>query len=377
MNTSSPPTFPSQAPGSTLNERLASLHKRLLESVPAVDRIACALYDPADDMLSTFLSSTRSGHTLSDYRFRLADSPALSQLAREGSWRNIDDIPGTLDRGHMHSAWIIDEGYLSSFTVPLVENSRFAGFVFFDSLQKAVFSPGVQRDLALYSNLINMALASEFNAVRQLVATVQIARDLTHMRDFETGAHLERMSRISRLIAEVVAPQCGRDDEFVQHILLFAPLHDIGKIAVPDRILLKPGKLDAGERAIMQTHVEKGVEMIDRILGDIGLQQGADSRLMRNIVRFHHEYLDGSGYPAGLRGDEIPLEARIVTVADVFDAMTSMRPYKLAWPMEDALRELDRMASAGKVDPLCVAALHQQAQAVQDIVRKFCDPSDN
>jgi HD-GYP domain-containing protein (c-di-GMP phosphodiesterase class II) len=375
MNTLSSPTYAPQALSPTLNERLGSLHARLLETVPAVDRIACALYDPAEDMLATFLSSTRSGHTLAGYRFRLADSPSLSRLAREGQWRNIDDIPGTLDREHVHSGWVVDEGYLSSFTVPLVDNGRFGGFIFFDSLQKAAFTPGIQRDLALYCNLINMTVASEFNAVRQLVATVQVARDLTHMRDFETGAHLERMSRISRLIAELVAPQRGRDDEFVQHILLFAPLHDIGKIAVPDRILLKPGKLDAAERAIMQTHVDKGVEMIDRILGDIGLAQGEDSRLLRNIVRFHHEYLDGSGYPAGLRGDDIPLEARIVTVADVFDAMTSMRPYKLAWPMEDALRELERMAAAGQVDAACVAALRQQAGAVKDIVRKFPDLS--
>ena len=376
MNTLTPPLFPPQNLSTTLTDRLYKLHARLLESVPAVDRIACALHDEADDMLRTYVNSTRSGHALSGYRFRLADSPSLSQLAREGSWRTIEDIPGTLGREHAHSAWVIDEGYHSSFTVPMYDNGKFLGFVFFDSLQPAAFTPAVQRDLALYSNLINMTLASEFNTVRQLVATVQVARDLTHMRDFETGDHLERMSRISRLIAEVVAPQCGRNDEFVQQILLFAPLHDIGKIAVPDRILLKPGKLEADERAIMETHVAKGVEMIDRILSDIGLQQSTDSQLMRNIVRFHHEYLDGSGYPAGLRGDEIPLEARIVTVADVFDALTSMRPYKRAWSIENACVELERMAHVGQVDARCVAALRQQIGAVEAIVRQFRDEPD-
>ena len=369
------PAIPPQALSTTLNERLFKLHARLLESNPAVDRIACALYDPVDDMLRTYINSTRSGHALSGYHFRLSESPSLSRLASEGSWRAIDDIPGTLSREHAHSAWVIDEGYQSSFTVPMYDGGRFSGFLFFNSLQPAAFNPGVQRDLALYSNLINMTLASEFNAVRQLVATVQVARELTHMRDFETGDHLERMARISRLIAEVVAPQCGRDDEFVQQILLFAPLHDIGKIAVPDRILLKPGRLDDEERAIMQTHVEKGLEMIDRILGDIGLGQSADSQLMRNIVRFHHEYLDGSGYPAGLKGDAIPLEARIVTVADVFDAMTSLRPYKRGWSIADAMAELDRMAAAGQVDARCVVALRQQADAVEQIVREFRDPA--
>ncbi len=358
---------------STLNQRLGQLHKRLLEAVPAVDRIACALYDAQEDMLRTFVNSTHSGHALSAYRFKLSDSPSLSQLARERSWRNIEHLPQTLDRNNAHSRWVLEQGYQSSFTVPLYDNDIFSGFVFYDSKQPAAFTPLVQRDLALYSNLINMTLTSEFSTVRQLVATVQVARDFAHMRDFETGAHLERMARIARLIAEVVGPARGRDDEFVEHVLLFAPLHDIGKIGVPDRILLKPGQLDPDERRQMQSHVTKGVEMIDRILGDTGLQQMSDSRLMRNIVEYHHEYLDGSGYPAGYHGEAIPLEARIVTVADIFDALTSVRPYKRPWTIEEACVELERMAAGGKLDSDCVAAVRQQASAIADVVNRCQD----
>ncbi|MEK9951085.1 MAG: HD-GYP domain-containing protein [Curvibacter sp.] len=370
-----PPPLATRAPtpGNTLNRSLSQLHDHLLESIPAVDRIACALYDAGEDMLRTFINSTRSGHALTGYHFRLADSPSLSRLAREGSWRTLEDIPGTLDAHNAHSSWVLDQGYRSSFTVPLYVSGHFYGFVFYDSVQAAAFTPTVQRDLALYSNLINMTLANEFAMVRQMVTTVQVARQLTHMRDFETGAHLERMARISRLIAEVVAPLHGRDDEFVEHIMLFAPLHDIGKIGVPDRILLKPGRLDDEERRIMQSHVAKGVAMIDRILGDVGLQYVADSQLMRNIVQFHHEYLDGSGYPAGRRGEQIPLEARIVTVADIFDAMTSIRPYKRAWSFEDACTELERMAAAGQLDADCVAALRTQAPAIAEVLRRYQD----
>lgn len=358
---------------STLNQRLGQLHERLLDTIPAVDRIACALYDAQEDTLRTFINSTRSGHALSGYRFKLSDSPSLSQLARERSWRHIEHIPQTLDRRNAHSSWVLDQGYQSSFTVPLYDNGVFSGFIFYDSKQPAAFTTLVQRDLALYSNLINMTLTSEFSTVRQLVATVQVARDFAHMRDFETGAHLERMSRMARLIAEVMAPARGRDDEFVEHVQLFAPLHDIGKIGVPDRILLKPGRLDPGERLEMQSHVSKGVEMIDRILGDTGLQQMSDSQLMRNIVQYHHEYLDGSGYPAGCRGDSIPLEARIVTVADIFDALTSVRPYKRPWTIEEACVELERMASEGKLDRDCVQAVRQQSDAIADVIRRYQD----
>jgi HD-GYP domain-containing protein (c-di-GMP phosphodiesterase class II) len=184
------------------------------------------------------------------------------------------------------------------------------------------------------------------------------------------------MARVSRLIAEVLAPRHGLDDEFVEHILLFAPLHDIGKIGVPDRILLKPGKLDDDERRLMQSHVEKGVEMIDRILGDVGLQGMVDSVLMRNIVQYHHEFLDGSGYPGGLRDEAIPLEARIVTVADIFDALTSVRPYKRAWTLDEACTELERMADAGKLDAECVAVLRTRAPAIAEVLQRYQDASD-
>lgn len=127
-----------------------------------------------------------------------------------------------------------------------------------------------------------------------------------------------------------MAPVYGQTGEFVANVHRFAPLHDIGKISIPDSILLKPGRLDASERKIMETHVEKGVNVIDRMISDFGLHELPESSILKNIVRCHHEYLDGSGYPAGLGGEAIPLEARIVTVADIFDALTFRRPYKKA-----------------------------------------------
>jgi len=357
----------------SLTERLSTLHDHLLQSVPGVDRIACALYDADRDRLKTFINSTRVGQAISGYEYRLADSLSLSKLAESGQFRVLDEIAVVLGSDTDHSRWLKEQGYRSSFTVPIYDQGKLLGFLFFDSMQPAAFKPEVQRDLVLYTTLITMAITNEMAAVRMVIESARVARELTEMRDFETGTHLERMGRYSRIIARHVAPLRGLNDEFVESVYLFAPLHDIGKISIPDRILLKPGKLDAQERVIMETHVHKGMEIIERIIGRNGLNHFPDSQTLKNIVLCHHEYLDGSGYPHGLNGDQIPLEARIVAVADIFDALTAQRPYKKEWALDNAFVELERLASLGKLDPDCVAALRINAQEVFEVLRRYVD----
>ena len=357
----------------TLTRRLEQLHQRLLETVPAVDRIACALYEQSDDRLKTFINSTRSGKAIYGYDYKLSDSQSLSALAASGDFRVLDDIAQALQSDNRHNAWLREQGYQSSFTVPFYDGGTLAGFVFFDSLQHGAFTPQVQRDLVLYTNLISMAIANEMSAVRSVLEATRVARELTEVRDFETGAHLERMARYSHIIARAVAPLHGMNDEFVECIYLFASLHDIGKIGIPDKVLLKPGKLDDAERAIMETHVDKGVQIIDRIVGTGSHPRLPDSGILRNIVHCHHEYLDGSGYPRGLHAEDIPLEARIVTVADIFDALTAIRPYKPVWSKQAALQELDRMVRDGKLDASCVQAIHDNLDAVLAIRDRYAD----
>jgi HD-GYP domain-containing protein (c-di-GMP phosphodiesterase class II) len=359
--------------GTTLTDRLRKLHDRLLETVPCVDRIGCALYDAKDDLLRTFINSTRSGEAITGYEFRLSDSRSLTQLARTGEFRVLDEIPNLIKPDTPHAHWLLEQGYRSSFTVPLYHNDQFIGLVFYDSIQPAAFTEIAQRDLVLFSNLINMGISGELSAVQSIISSARIARDFANMRDFETGQHLERMARYARLIAKSVAPSRGLTDEFIAHIGLFAPLHDIGKIGIPDRVLLKTGRLDGDERAVMDTHVEKGVAIIEKLISGFGFYQLPEASILLNIVRCHHEYLDGSGYPAGLRGEDIPIEARIVTVADIYDALTCIRPYKKPWEQRDALAELQRMSEAGKLDPDCVAALMQNVDELADINRRFHD----
>lgn len=174
-------------------------------------------------------------------------------------------------------------------------------------------------------------------------------------RDFGTGLHLMRMSRFAGLIADGM----NLSEDEVRMLELAAPLHDIGKIGVPDAILLKAGRLSEEEFAVMRKHPQIGFE----ILRD---SQSRFVQLGAIIALRHHERWDGSGYPDGLRGEEIPVSARIVALADVFDALISERPYKPAWPLEDAVAYV-RENSGTLFEPACVDALLRDMSQVHQI----------
>ena len=166
-------------------------------------------------------------------------------------------------------------------------------------------------------------------------------------RDDNTGRHTRRVGRTAALLARAL----GLPDDEVELIRLAAPLHDVGKIGIPDAILLKPGKLNPDELRVMQTHTLIG----GRILGE---GRSPLLRLAERVALTHHECWDGGGYPLGLRGDAIPLGGRIVSVADVFDALTHKRPYKPACRVDDAAAEIGRL-SGRKFDPRVAAGFLQ------------------
>ncbi|MFJ9449119.1 MULTISPECIES: HD domain-containing phosphohydrolase [unclassified Herbaspirillum] len=180
-------------------------------------------------------------------------------------------------------------------------------------------------------------------------------------RDPETGAHLLRMAGYARL----AAANLGLSVEEQNDIHDAAPLHDIGKIGIPDHILLKPGRLDDAEMQIMRTHPLIGAQIL----------KDGNSKLMRNasvIALTHHEKFDGSGYPHGLKGKDIPLYGRLVAVADVFDALTSSRPYKAAWSIERATGWL-RQNAGSHFDPDCVEALLRDMGQIHAILNAHKD----
>lgn len=180
-------------------------------------------------------------------------------------------------------------------------------------------------------------------------------------RDEETGNHILRMAKYSRLIAKGLGLTEAECDE----IELAAPMHDIGKIGVPDDILLKPGKLTDEEFAVIKTHPAIGYDIL----------KGSPSKYLQvgAIIAYgHHEKYDGSGYPRGLSGEDIPLQARIVAVADVFDALTSVRPYKPAWTTERAVTYIGEQKGQ-HFYPRCAEVFLERMERVRQIQAQLAD----
>lgn len=357
--------------GTSLSEQMKWLHEHALHRHPEVHRIAIALYDPRLKLLKTYVNSSDVLHPLSLYQQSLDAVPSLAELADRRASRVIGDLADLPGPHADHTTWLLDQGYRSSYTVPLFQSGVLLGFVFFDSRVPGAFAGALPTDLQIYVELCRMSVLNVINLSHALEGMVKVARGLAHLRDIETGRHLDRMSSYSRLIARGVADRYGCSDEFVEHVYLFSPLHDIGKVGIADSILLKPGKLTDEERRNVERHVDLGVTLVDEVMQDAGLVETGYVSVLRNVVHCHHEFLDGSGYPRGLIGDALPLEGRIVTIADIFDALTSDRPYKKPWSNEAALAELQRMADAGKLDPHCVAALHCATAEILEIQQKF------
>lgn len=357
----------------TLTAKLHEFHDAILRDHPHIIRIACALYEEKHDVLKTFIHSTREGHAITAYQTTLSNVPSLKSLADNQECRVIENIQLEIKPDTEHSAWLLEQGYASSFTVPIYHHNRLVGFLFLDSDETNTFTEQVQRQLLVKCNQIADVVSCEVATAQLLVATASAIRNIAGLRDFETGMHLTRMAEFSKLIAQHLPASYQLSDEIIEHIYLFAPLHDIGKIGIPDAILLKNGKLTPEERKIIEMHVTKGVSIIDEILGNFGLLCLQPAQIMRNIIACHHEYMNGSGYPNGLIGDAIPIEARIVTVADIFDALTHERPYKKPWSIPDALAELQNMVAAGKLDEHCVNALATSMSEARLIVKEYND----
>jgi putative two-component system response regulator len=220
-----------------------------------------------------------------------------------------------------------------------------------DYITKPISAPRVRArvrtHLALHDQ--NRALeAAVLDRTRELQETrleiIQRLGRAAEFRDNETGMHVIRMSHACRIIAL----ELGMPDDQAEILMQAAPMHDIGKIGIPDRVLLKPGKLDAEEWVIMRRHPEIGH-------GIIGSHASPLLQMAAEVALTHHEKWDGGGYPRGLRGEAIPRSGRIAAVADVFDALTSVRPYKPAWTTEAAVAELIR-GSGSHFEPRVVEA---------------------
>jgi response regulator RpfG family c-di-GMP phosphodiesterase len=220
----------------------------------------------------------------------------------------------------------------------------------------------------LNDKLISAALLQQKTVSSAMRALARLAE----YRDHHTGDHLQRICEYSRLIAgEIFRRQpygFKIRSEYCDDIINSSMLHDIGKVVIPDNILLKKGRLDNEEWKIMQSHTVKGWTILNQ--ADCELGEQSFLTLASQIALNHHERWDGSGYPNGLTGEKIPLSARICAVADVYDALTSLRPYKSAWQHEEAMGEIRSMGETA-FDPVIVDILLSVEKKMLDIRRRF------
>ncbi|MGJ8455676.1 HD-GYP domain-containing protein [Pseudothermotoga sp. U03pept] len=297
---------------------------------------------------------------------KLAET-SLEKMIKEGTkYRIIDDLRLVNSKS---SALIVKEGFLSNLTVPAIVNDEVIGFFFLSAAEPNHFN---DKDGILF-HIVSLILSPKLYhtlALQHIIANFGGSLvNLAEYRDNETGNHIKRVSLYSKILAEALK----LEPRLVREIYQFAPLHDIGKIGIPDEILFKPGKLDEAEWERMKQHVEIGVRILEsfaeksrEVVGEQALKTAI------NIVREHHEKWDGSGYPLGKKGEEISIEARIVALADVFDALTTRRPYKNAFSFEESVKILEEQ-SGKHFDPAVVRAFMKDLDKINAVYNELRD----
>ncbi len=272
---------------------------------------------------------------------------ALAMLAPLARWRLPLGVVGvvTVLAGAAFLAaaqFAFEAGMVIDVAAPLLALvTGFFGAIAWSELAERRVRTRVTRDNELLQQRVRERTADLADAEREIAHRLGVA---VEWRDAETGVHIERMGRLCERLAREVGMNMVEAD-LLRHA---SALHDVGKVGIPDHILLKPGKLDPVEWAQMKTHTTIGASILSG-------SKSALVQMAEEIARSHHERWDGSGYPHGLKGDEIPLAARICAVCDVFDALLSPRPYKEAWPLSEVIRELAALRGT-HLDPALVDA---------------------
>jgi len=268
---------------------------------------------------------------------------------------------------------LTEYGMRSFFLMPLAGNYEENVVLIFSSKREHAYNPNHIEFLENIASQVGHSFEKTYGMESLVVSAIEGLAKLAESRDPETGDHLYRMSHYSSIIAEALVQHEDYKDvvnqSFVRDVLRFAPMHDIGKVGIEDCILLKPGKLTEEERRTMEQHPKIGGDVLRRCEEQVNAAGRSIFTLGIEIAEGHHEKFDGSGYPHGLKGKAIPLSARIVAAADVFDALTSKRPYKEAWPIDKAMT-LMREEAGRHFDPDVIAAMEAAMSKILSIYNK-------
>lgn len=275
----------------------------------------------------------------------------------------------------------LEQGAIFRFLTKPARRERFLGAIadavarFVQHAEERLFTEQlvfVQESLRAFNETLEARLEGAQQEREEARRTILRALEaLARYRDDETGEHLVRVSEYSRFLATALASHPSFapeiDEAFIEDMALAAPLHDIGKVAIPDAILFKPGKLDADEWDVMRTHAQVGADILRGAM-ESSRDRGC-LRVAHDLAGTHHERWDGGGYPNGLKGREIPLAGRIMSLVDCYDALTSERPYKRAWSHREAVDYL--RGEAGKAyDPQIVAVFLEREREIGELMGK-------
>ena len=339
---------------------------------PQVHRMAIAIYHPERDTLQTYLYDEDIDSQLHNYEAKMSKSVSLQKLVATKSERIINDLSDLEGKGNFHTQVIRQAGYCSSFTIPLMIDGQLHGFLFANSRETDAFGTHLVARLKLIAKIMSLMMHKNYEKLRVLRASVESLKVAGSNQDPEAAERLQRTAQYTLIMARHLADQYEFSDVYLDYMYLYASLHDIGQIKVPDSILLKKEPLTEEERKVMQRHTKAGHQLVERLIDIYGLDELPYISILTAMTHSHHEKLDGSGYPEGLVGEAIPIEARIVTVADILDALLCERPHKRAWSIEEAFRELRAQAGI-TLDADCVDAVMQNRNAIQAIREHYAD----
>lgn len=351
--------------------RLHHLYRVLREQYSGIERFSLALYDEDSDRLATFACFGECSSPLDGYSASLATLPSLRQLVEDGHVRVVNDMRTfRCEQPSVHSEALLAQGFRASFSMPLHYEGRFLGILFLNSKTIDYFTESMVVYCSLWSHLVGQMLVREQETIQRLQSLARWAMEVSGLHSTESDEHMRRMAAYTRMIARGVQKQYKLADTWIQYLTLFAPLHDIGKITIPESILHKQGVLSEDEFDQVKQHVLTGRALVDRAVQRFSLESLEYVDMLRNMVQFHHEKLDGSGY-LGLCGSAaIPLEARIVAVADITDALLNQRCYKHAWGLEAVMAELEKLAGK-QLDADCVAVMLANPDEVLAICERW------
>lgn len=342
-----------------MDDAMEALYK-LLKVPFAIDRIGIAFVDYDEQKIIAQYGVVGEGKVLLGPGFEIdIEGTTLKSFLTTGKATISHDLAAEFNERPNSPALklLIKEGILSNMILPMTMGSAVFGFLFLSSRKANHFNDEMlhiaEKTVYEIKGLLNRAY---FTKVIFTKITHSFA-ELVDQKDNETGDHIHRMVNYSTVLAKglLAKPIDGYrvDQKFILELEHNASSHDIGKVGIPDNILKKPGKLTPDEWEIMKTHAAIGGNVFSDLRGGLKLFDPDFYRMAEEITRHHHEKWDGSGYPDGLEGDAIPLSARIVAVADVFDALTSKRVYKDAFDLEQSLRII-RESSGSHLDPVLV-----------------------